>query len=166
MPRGEKIIKTISGREYEYSVVDIKSSANSRFLVQAEVYEKPVERVQERIMERLTVIEQANIEEKWRRGRSITEIADYIRNMTGIKPAESTIYGYFRRKKIKREKRKTREAERSIILSELDAYRIDSAWMRGESWQDIQKHIYKICGRKPAKRTLYAYFKDRGIKRR
>lgn len=157
-------VKTIHGREYAYSVGGM-DSPRTRYRVQAERYDGAVAPVQQRIMERLTTKDHAILADAWRRGLPIANIAEWIRSITLTKPAESTIYAYFRRHGIKREKRKGRQEEKAIRLRDMDAYRVHDAWRQGESWQEIQAMIFALAGQKPGRSAIYAFFKERHIKR-
>lgn len=157
-------IKTIHGREYAYSVGGM-DSPRTRYRVRAERYDGAVEPMQQRIMDRLTAKDHAILADAWRRGVAIEDIIDWIRSITLTEPAKSTIYAYFKRKGIKREKRKGRQEEKAIRLRDMDAYRVYDAWRQGESWQEIQAMIFALAGQKPGRSAIYAYFKERHIKR-
>lgn len=164
MTKGPQRIKTIRGRKYAYRVGDTQSLRRSRYIVQAEQYEGAVQPAQQRVMRELTAQDHALLADAWRRGVAIEDIIDWIRSITLLEPAKSTVYAYFTRRGIKREKRKGRQAEKAIHLRDADAYSIHDAWRQGESWQEIQERIFLAAGEKPGRSAVYAYFKERHIK--
>ena len=157
-------IKTIRGREYAYRVGSM-DSPRTPYRVQAEQYEGALQPAQQRIMGNLDAQDHAVLADAWRRGRPIEDIIDWIKSITLTKPAKSTVYAYFRRRGIKREKRKGRQAEKAIQLRDMDAYSIHDAWRQGESWQEIQARVFQMTGQKPGRSAIYAYFKERYVKR-
>lgn len=161
--RAPRRIKTIRGRAYEYGVGST-DSPRTPYRVQAEQYMGALQPAQQRIMDRLTVKDHTLLADAWRRGVAIEDIIDWIRSITLTEPAKSTVYAYFKRHGIKREKRKGREAEKAIRLRDMDAYSIHDAWRQGESWQEIQARVFLLTGRKPERSAVYAYFKERYIK--
>lgn len=108
--------KTVRGREYEYEMQDVKVPGE-KYLHRREVYVKPVDRRQPKIMERLEPYDVRMITSAWKGGISVERIAGYVKAATGHRPANQTIYSYFRKRGIKREKRKSRKSHTSSFNS-------------------------------------------------
>lgn len=101
-------IKTVRGREYAYRMEDVKVPGK-KYLQRREVYVGPVDRKQPMIMEKLKDYDIKKITEAWAGGVSVSAIAAYVKAATSHRPADQTIYAYFRKRGIKREKRKPRK---------------------------------------------------------
>ena len=174
MPRGEKKkrgsgkshIKKVGGRAYRYEMSSI-SVKGSKFLKAKEIYVEPVDRVKPTIMERLTRADEKKIKSAWVKGISVERIAGYVEAATGQKPAAQTIYSYFSRKGIKRGKLKTSAgSRRKIDLTEFQTRMLDSSWEIGQEWQEVRDEMQRYTGKRLSKASVYAFFRERGIKRR
>ena len=101
-------IKTIGGRKYKYEMRDVEVPGK-KYLQRREVYAGPVEPRQPAIMEMLKDYDTTKITEAWKDGVGVGAIAVYIKAATGHRPADQTVYAYFRKRGVKREKRKQRK---------------------------------------------------------
>lgn len=101
-------IKTIGGRKYKYEMRDV-DVPGKKYLQRREVYVGPVDQRQPVIMEMLKDYDVRKITEAWTGGVGVGAIAVYIQAATGHRPADQTLYSYFRKRGVKREKRKPRK---------------------------------------------------------
>ena len=99
-------IRTINGRDYIYETRPTKIKG-SKYMQRKDHYVGPVKKVyKKRVLNQLTEEEIRMLDSAWRKGMTVTGIGIYIKKWYGRRPADSSVYQWFAKRGVKRNKNK------------------------------------------------------------
>ena len=91
--RKSKIRGTKAKQKYRYEQASV-AVPGSKFLKRKKQYVAPTERKQTQVMERLTKRDKEIVADAYRRGLAVSEIINYVSDVSGTRVSEQTIYAY------------------------------------------------------------------------